>query len=580
MKIARRLLLAAVVLILLAGIWLWWNRFQKVDMATYVPADTLVYMEANSLPQITSAITSTDAWTALAGPAGIRTDLGRIGWLSRLALWTGIGPAEAVVFSRAQVAVAVMGFDAADAGETLKVKPRYAVVVETHTSAGRARSAVESRIGDFARRAYKEPRFERRQVDGTDFLTWSSPTDKRRIILAVLESVAVIGNDEAAVRACLAVRRGERQNLAGDAQLEEMRERVAGNGALAFGFVSSKGAAPLLEVAAAIYVAQLSEDPRMQGAAAVVLPQLASKILGGAGWSARMTGGIVEDRYFLSLQNGAAARLRAPLAFTDKGTNVAGDLLPADTYSMSRYESGDAVAAWRGLKGAVISQLDTVGAFVVTRLSDTLFKPYGIDEPETFLRAAGPEFVTARLDDTGTSTVIIVEVRDEKALRELVSRRLGAGAGTEQVGDALMMVSKEEERGAASFVDGRLVMGATPNVRRCLEARAKGQTLSRADAFKGAARLASMNSAANAVTYTDDRLSARNFITAIAIQRGASVKSFNETEVERSLGQMPYAVSATRLSEGGFEKTTRSSFGQFGALASEFAPETQSGPTR
>jgi hypothetical protein len=580
MRIARRLLLAAVVLILLAGIWLWWNRFQKADMAAYVPADTLVYMEANSLPQITSAVTSTDAWKALAGPAGIRTDLGRISWLSRLALWTGIGPSEAVVFSRAQIAVAVMGFDAADAGETLKVKPRYAVVVETHTSAGRARSAIESRIGDFARRAYGEPRFERRQVDGTDFLTWSAPSGERHIIAAVLDSIAVIGNDEAAVRACLAVRRGERQSLAGDAQIEEMRERVAGNGALAFGFVSSKGAAQLLEVAATLYAGQLSEDPRTQSAAAVVLPQLASKILGSAGWSARMTGGIVEDRYFLSLQNGVAARLRAPLAFTDKVSNVAGDLLPADTYSMSRYESNDAAAAWRGMRGAAISQLDTVGAFVVTQIFDALLKPYRIDEPESFLRAAGAELVTARLDDAGASTVIIVEVRDEKALREFVSKRLGARTRTEQVGDALMMVSADEERGAASFVAGRLLMGATANVRRCLEARMRGQTLSQADAFKGAARLAAMNSAANAVTYTDDRSSARNFITAIASQRGASTNPFNETEFERFLRQLPYAVSATRLSEGGFEKTTRSSFGQFGTLASQFAPETERGQTR
>src|SRR5215210_573617 len=143
MKIVRTSLVVAGVLILLACVWLWWNRFQKVDMAAYVPADTLVYMEANSLPEITSAITNTDAWKALAVPAGIRSDLGQVGWLSRLALWTGIGPAEAVVFSRAQIAVAVMGFEAADAGETLKVKPRYAVVVETHTSAGRTRSAVE-----------------------------------------------------------------------------------------------------------------------------------------------------------------------------------------------------------------------------------------------------------------------------------------------------------------------------------------------------------------------------------------------------------------------------------------------------
>ncbi|HEX8143028.1 MAG TPA: hypothetical protein VF553_10575 [Pyrinomonadaceae bacterium] len=581
MKLVHRLLLVGGVLVLLACAWLWWNRFQKADMMAYVPVDTVVYMEANSLPEITRALTATDAWMALALPAGIRSDLGQLGWLSRLALWTGIGPAEAVVFSRAQVAVAVMSLTSADAGETLKVKPRYAVVVETHTSAGRARAAVESRLGDFARRAYGEPRIERRQVDGTEFLTWSSPSEERHIIAAIVESVAIIGNDEGAVRACLAVRRGERQSLSGVAQIEEMRERVAGNGALAFGYVSVKGTAQLLELGAAIYASQISADPRLQSLAAVVLPQLSSKILGSAGWSARMTGGVIEDRYFISVQDSVAARMRVPLSFTDSLTPRGSELLPAEIYSMSRYESADPEAAWRGTIGAIISPLDTVGAFLLTNLSRNLLTPYGIDEPESFLRAVGPELITARLDDTGASTVVIAEVRDEKALRAFVAKRLGARARTEQVGDALMLISTDEERGAASFVAGRLVMSTTTaSVRRCMEARARGQALSQSDAFKKASRLASMNGTANALTYSDDRPSARNFIVAIAGQRGASAKAFNATEFERALSQVPYAVSATRLADGGFERTTRSAFGQFGSLAIQFAPETQTRPAR
>ncbi len=580
MKIARTLLLLTGGIVLLASIWLWWNRYQRVDMAAYVPAETLVYLEANSLSDITSAVTSTDAWKALAVPAGIRPDLGKLGWVSRLAGWTGIGPADVVVFSRSQVAVAVLGFDAADAGETLKVKPRYAVVIETHTSSARARAAVEKRIGEFARRAYTDPRIERKQVDGTEFITWSSPSGERRIIASVIETVAVIGNDEQAVRACLSVRRGERQNLSGDAQIEAMRERVAGHGALAFGYVSPVGAARLLEVAATIYAGRISEDPRAQSAAAATLPQLASKILGSVGWSARMTGGIVEDRYFLSLQNGVTARLRDPLIPPDNVNLGVSEFLPAGTYSISRYNLRDAAAAWRGLNGAIISQLDTLGAFLVSQFMEVTLKPYGIDQPDVFLRAVGSEIVTARLDDTGASTVTIVEARDEKTLRELVARRLGAGIKTEQVGEALMLVSADEERGAASFIAGRLIMGGTASVRRCLEARAKSETLAQAMAFKEAGRLAAMNSPASVLTYTDDKAPARSLILSVAGQRGASVQPFKEGEVERSLSQTPYAVSATRLTEGGFEKTTRSSFGQFGALAAQFAPEDQAGPQR
>ena len=114
MRFLRKALLILLALILLAAVWVWWNRPQKVDMSAYVPADALLYLEANDLPDIATGLINTEAWKALASPAGIRSDAGRIGWLSRLASWTGLGPAEAVVFSRAQIAVAVLGFDAAD----------------------------------------------------------------------------------------------------------------------------------------------------------------------------------------------------------------------------------------------------------------------------------------------------------------------------------------------------------------------------------------------------------------------------------------------------------------------------------
>src|SRR5437868_4778762 len=150
----RKLSALFLALVAIAAVWLWWNRPQKVDMAGYVPADSLVYMEADSLPEIVQGLSETGAWKVLAPPAGIRSDIGEIGWLSRLAAWTGIGSAETVALSRAQIAIAVLSLEAADAGETLKIKPRYSVIVETHTSEWRTRAAIEKRVGDFARRAY------------------------------------------------------------------------------------------------------------------------------------------------------------------------------------------------------------------------------------------------------------------------------------------------------------------------------------------------------------------------------------------------------------------------------------------
>ncbi len=590
MSFFRKFLIGLGVLLIILAVWLWWNRPQKVDMAGYVPADSLIYLEANDLPGIASEITQTDAWKALAQPAGIKADLGHYGWLSRLAAWTGIGPADAVVLSRAQVAVTVLGFDAAEAGETLRIKPRYALVVETHTGASRVKAVVEKRIGDFARRAYRDAVVERKEIGGAELMTWRAPEGDRRIIAAVLETVAIIGNDEPTVLACLAVRRGERPSLAGNQQLEMMRQRLNGATGLAFGYVSPAGAAKLLEVAATVYAGQLLTDPRAQGLAASTLPPLANKVLGSAGWSARRAEGMIEDRYFVTLQNGVAANLREPLAASTVTGQSAVEFLPAETYSVSHYNYRDPAAAWRGLNLALSTQLDALGAIFVARLLESALRPYGIEEPNAFLRSIGPHIITARLNNEAntvasnetnsteggnSSTVTIVEVKDEKVLREFVARRLGAQPRRERIGDAELLISQNKERGAACFIAGHLMMGRTQYLRRCLEARTRGETLAAAVSFQKTASLIDRQTLSNTVTYTLDSAPASAFISVIAAQKEMREAEPREAELLRALGNLSFAASETRLTESGFEKRTRSSFGQFGTLAAQFSPNPE-----
>src|ERR1044071_3143226 len=57
----RRALVAVLLLALAAFAWLWLTRPQRVDMTAYAPADSIVYVEADSLPAIVEASTSTDA---------------------------------------------------------------------------------------------------------------------------------------------------------------------------------------------------------------------------------------------------------------------------------------------------------------------------------------------------------------------------------------------------------------------------------------------------------------------------------------------------------------------------------------
>src|SRR5918993_766662 len=99
----RRAFVAVLLLAVLAFAWLWLTRPQRVDMTAYAPADAMVYAEADSLPAIIDAFTSTDAWHELAPAAGVETRTGWTNWLPPFLSFTGLGPSDAIVLSRAQV---------------------------------------------------------------------------------------------------------------------------------------------------------------------------------------------------------------------------------------------------------------------------------------------------------------------------------------------------------------------------------------------------------------------------------------------------------------------------------------------
>ncbi len=566
MVTARKLLLILATLALLLIAWLWWNRPQKVDMAAYVPADSLVFIEANSLPNIAGDLLSTDAWKQLAPFDDVTPS--RIHWLTRLAAWTGLGTAEAVVFARAQAAVTLTDIDAGRAGEelTLNIKPRAAIVLETHTGERRVRAAVEKLVGNFARRAYGNPRIERRETDEAAWIIWTAPEGERRLVSAVADSVAIIGNDEPTVAACLAARRGERPSLAGNADLERMRGRVEAADALASGYISPQSAARLTVLAASFYAAQSALNPRAQSTAAALLPQLVDRIIGGAAWSARLNNDKIEDRYFFGIKNNLAARLREPLAPSTETNEEAAALLPSDAYQLTHYNLRDPERAWRGLNATLSSQLDVLYAPFVSRFLDTALEPYGIAAPATFLTAAGPGLWTARLDDAGESTLMIARVRDEARLRAEVRKRFGARPRIEKVGEAELLISPDKELGAASFVAGYLITGAERDVRTALQTRtAATRSLAASDAFKRTQQDATRSNDASVITYTDDRAPARSFIYAIARLRQNTNAQRNDS-FDQSLAALPYSVSTTRVVEGGFERRTLSSFGQFGAI--------------
>ncbi|HEX8163742.1 MAG TPA: hypothetical protein VF538_17880 [Pyrinomonadaceae bacterium] len=574
-RILRALLLFVCGLALLAAAWLWWDRPERAEMAAYVPQDSLVYIEADSLPDILSALTSTEAWQTLAPAAGVRANVGRLGWLTRFAGWTGVGSAESVVFARAQVAVAVLGVDAKEGRDSvLEINPRIVIVAETHVSESRARAAVTKFVGEFARKSYGEPKFEQAERGGARYAVWTAPAGGKKIVAAFAGSAAFVGNDESAVGACLAAHKGERAALSGDAELSGMRQRVGAQSALAFGYVPQGGAPKLTQLAALVLAARSSTDARAQSALAIVLPQLAGRLLGGAAWSAKIQDRAVEDDYYFALSSDLTSRLAVALEASSDAPFHSAEYLPADAHQFTRYNFSEPGETWRGINAVVSSELDpTFAPFAGAFLGNSL-EPFGVDAPREFLRAAGPEIATARLDAEGDELAFVASVRDEKTLRALIDKRLGAGARVERVAGAEMRVSRDAERGAASLYENHVILGSEDAVRRCLEARASGKSLASIDAFRNPLGFAAQIDARSPiVSLTDDREQARRFVSLAAPRRAATPNAPDAATLARAVAALPFSVSVTRLATDGVERKTLSPFGQFAAIALQLAPD-------
>src|SRR5678815_3889457 len=119
MKFLRPLLALGLLIIVLVAVWLWWSLPAKVDMADYAPADSLVYVEFNTPPDVVHAIQHSNLWRAAApitqskpsSPSRVAATAAR----------AGLGPLPAVLFARAQVALAMIGMNTIEEESSLKV---------------------------------------------------------------------------------------------------------------------------------------------------------------------------------------------------------------------------------------------------------------------------------------------------------------------------------------------------------------------------------------------------------------------------------------------------------------------------
>jgi hypothetical protein len=549
------------------ALWLWWNRPQRTDMSLLAPAECIAFAEIEDLPQLAKTVAANPGWNSVfPSLRGLFTPARNL--MISIAARTGVGPSEAVVFGRAQVAVAVLGVDSSNASETMTVKPRLALIIDTHSSSFRTNGVVKKLVGDFAAKAYIQPQVKYYESDDAGWTEWVSPDGNRHIYAAVADNLAFIGNDDNVIRLCLSTARRERKSLAASPQLIELRERLVTGGTLAFGFLTAEGTSTLLEIAARAYAPGLSDRPEAQSAAASLLPEIVRRVSGPLAWATRASSNRFEDlydfRFSHQLENSNDAVFEAqPLE-----NHAFARLLPDDAESFTSYDLRDPAQAWRGIRVGLSARLDATSSFFVTKLLDLALEPYGISDPEKFLGAVTPPIVTARLSNDQSLNVAIVPVKDEGRIREALSKDLRNRPKGGKFGDANLLLSPRDDGRAAAFVDGFLILGSEESVRRCLIARAGSRVLANVQGFPQLFRPALSKPAAS-----------------VSVSSEASL--LMELQPKRLLNdQLTYAIepglnhalktgffseSQTVVSLNGFQRITVSDFGLFGNLIRQFA---------
>ena len=556
MKFLRPLFALIVLAALVTGVWLWWALPSRVDMADYAPADSIVYVEFNNLAEVAHAIQQTDVWQAAVPITHSKPNT--TSSLLTSAARAGVGPLEAVLFARAQIALVVVGMNTSEENDTLKVRPEIALIAETHTSSWRTKPAAVEALRKLAGVAYGVSDCTERSGDA-EYIECSVAGAERKLIGAVDGTVVVIANSDNAIKSVLDVRRGNRPSIRTDPEMLKVRSSVVSEKSLGFGYISPVNSAKLFSWAAPLFMGQAPGDRQLEQLLAVS----AGKILRGVAWTASSADGKIEDRFLFSLEPGVVSRLEPAFETAERDENI-WKVVPESFQSLTIYRNKAPAAAWSSLDSAVAFKLDALPAVLFGSLLRSSLSVYGISDPKEALATLSPPLLTLKPSAGAEGSILVARVVDEARLRSSLAREVFK-EGRGEVLEGLQSNPNPEKEFAAVFADGYVLIGKTENMTPALTAlRSDASLADRRSDVKESAN----ESSATIVTYANDEMRVSNFMNALLTLQGRQLTGEERTGLQDILKRSGFAATETRLYANGIERTTRSAFGQFGTFVS------------
>jgi len=215
-------------------------------------------------------------------------------------------------------------------------------------------------------------------------------------------------------------------------------------------------------------------------------------------------------------------------------------------------------------------KLDALPAVLFGTLLKSSLTPYGISDPKEALTALAPPLLTLRPSAAVEGSVLVARVTDEARLRRSLAQEVFRDNNGQIVQGIQAQLDPELEFSAV-FSDGYVLLGRTENMQPCLAA------LRQSEADNAKIKQASQESSAAIVTYANDEMRLRNFISTLVMLQGRRLSAEETAGLQKSLRDYTFSSTETRLGSNGIERKTRSAFGQFSTFVSMLGAESSNG---
>lgn len=575
----RNLLVASLILIVGVAVSAYFalRRPPRVEMGRYVPASALAYVEINNFSDLVGGLTSTKAWQELAPALGISDEISQAGLAADLMGRTGVGRDEAVIAGRAQLALVLTGIEAeggsGEEGAYINLKPRFAAVVETHSSAAVARRLAEKQAAALARNTFGESiSEERRDYFDAQLLIFPGPRPDRQLVAASSGSVVIISNHIAAVETCLDAIGGRASTIAENDTLRERRGEVDTDAAI-FAFITEAGVEKLIEFLPALLASRFTTDPDRVSSVANLSDHLLKQTTSGLLYGAQFESGGVTEKYLTVLRPNVAAAIAEPLKSATRANLESLNLVPrrVEDFTILNVE-GVGELPDRMLK-QLVPRVDVVAGLALREFVMSMRKQFGLEATDRVGVALGNEVTLIRFGGS-EPTAMIVRVKDKPKIAPILERYLAEGGSKVSTVDynaVQVSISSHEDNRAAAFVGEFLILATRDQIAKMIDAEANNDGLGSDERL--AQVLTNPPARATIISYKPEVRDAAEMMMAVAAitkSGPADQAAADHAAIDAALARVPPSLSFTEFRDYGIITESRSAVGNF-SLISTFA---------